>query len=39
MRGFRDNPRAGGDTIMTAALYGLKDAELRALAHYLARTP
>jgi cytochrome c553 len=39
LRGFRDNPRAGGDTIMTASVYGLKDAELKALAHYLARTP
>lgn len=37
--GFRDNPRPGSDTIMTAAVYGLKDPELKALAHYLAQTP
>jgi len=35
--GYRDNPRGGGDTIMAAALYGLSDADLRALAHYLSR--
>ena len=37
MLGYRDNPRGGGDTIMAAALYGLPDADIRALAHYLAR--
>lgn len=36
MLSFRDNPRPGGDTIMSAALYGLKDDELRAMAHFLA---
>jgi len=36
MRAFRDNPRAGGDTIMTAALYGIPDADIRAMAHFLA---
>jgi cytochrome c553 len=39
MLGYRDNPRGGGDTIMAAALYGLSDADIRALAHYLARLP
>ena len=37
LREFRDHPRPGGDTIMAAALYGVSDAEIRALAHYLAR--
>jgi cytochrome c553 len=37
MREFRDRPRPGGDTIMAAALYGLPDADLRALAHFLSR--
>ena len=37
MLGYRDNPRGGGDTIMAAALYGLPDADIRALAHYLSR--
>ncbi len=39
MLGYRDNPRGGGDTIMAAALYGLSDADIRALAHYLSRLP
>jgi cytochrome c553 len=38
MREFRDRPRPGGDTIMAAALYGLPDADLRALAHFLSRS-
>jgi len=37
MLGYRDNPRGGGDTIMAAALYGLSNADIRALAHYLSR--
>jgi cytochrome c553 len=37
MRAYRDNRRAGGDTIMAAALYGVSDDEIRAMAHYLAR--
>ena len=37
MLAYRDNPRGGGDTIMAAALYGLSDADIRALAHYLSR--
>ena len=36
MRQFRDNPGPGRDTIMAAALYGLSDADLANLAHYLA---
>ncbi len=36
MKQFRDQPGPGRDTIMAAALYGLKDAELANLAHYLA---
>ena len=37
MRAYRDGKRTGGDTIMAAALYGVSDADLKALAHYLAR--
>ena len=37
MLAYRDNRRTGGDTIMAAALYGASDADVRALAHYLAR--
>jgi cytochrome c553 len=37
MLAYRDSRRSGGDTIMAAALYGLSDADLRALAHYLSR--
>jgi cytochrome c553 len=39
MIAYRDNKRSGGDTIMAATLYGVKDDEIRALAHYLARLP
>jgi cytochrome c553 len=35
MRAYRDGHRTGGDTIMAAALYGVKDPEIRALAHFL----
>ena len=38
MRAYRDSKRKGGDTIMAAALYGLADADLAALAHFLARS-
>jgi cytochrome c553 len=38
LRAFRDNKRRGGDTIMAASLYGIGDADLAALAHYLARS-
>ena len=37
MRAFRDKPKPGTDTIMSAAVYGVSDADLRALAHFLAR--
>jgi len=37
MRAFRDNKRAGGDTIMAATLYGVSDADISALAHFLSR--
>ena len=37
MRAYRDGKRTGGDTIMAAALYGVSDADLKALAHFLAR--
>ncbi len=36
MKQFRDNPGPGRDTIMAATLYGLSDADLANLAHYLA---
>ena len=35
---YRDGKRSGGDTIMAAALYGVNDADLRALAHFLSRS-
>jgi cytochrome c553 len=38
MREFRDRPRPGGDTIMAAALYGVADADIKALAHFLSRS-
>ena len=38
MRAYRDGKRTGGDTIMAAALYGVSDADIRALAHFLSRT-
>lgn len=36
MRMYRDKPDPGRDTAMSAVLYGLKDADLDSLAHYLA---
>jgi cytochrome c553 len=39
MRAYRDNKRKGGDTIMAAALYGVADADIDALAHFLSRLP
>ena len=38
MVAYRDGKRSGGDTIMAAALYGVKDDEIRALAHFLSRS-
>lgn len=37
MLAYRDDRRKGGDTVMAAALYGVSDEDIRALAHYLAR--
>lgn len=37
MRQYRDNQRTGTDTQMNAVLYGLSDADLAALAHYMAQ--
>ncbi len=36
MKEFRDHPGPGRDTIMAASLYGLKDAQLKDLAHFFA---
>jgi len=38
LRAYRDGKRAGADTIMTAALYGVSDADIKALAHFLSRS-
>jgi cytochrome c553 len=38
MLAYRDNKRKGGDTIMAAALYGVSDADIKALAHFLSRS-
>lgn len=37
MLAYRQNRRAGGDTIMAAQLYGIPESDLKALAHYLSR--
>ena len=34
---YRQNKRPGGDTLMSAALYGLPEADFKALAHYFSR--
>ncbi len=34
---YRHNRRPGGDTLMSAALYGIPEAEFKALAHYFSR--
>ena len=34
LKAFRDNTRSGADTMMTAVVVGLTDADLEALAHY-----
>jgi cytochrome c553 len=36
LKEFRDQPRAGADTLMSSAVAGLSDDELAALAHYAA---
>ena len=38
MRAYRDGKRTGGDTIMAATLYGVSNADIRALAHFLSRS-
>ena len=38
MKAFRDNLRTGGDTVMSDALRGVSDADIAALAHFLARS-
>jgi cytochrome c553 len=37
LRQYRDNQRIGTDTQMTGILYGLTDADLAALAHFMAQ--
>lgn len=37
MLAYRQNRRRGGDTLMAAALHGISEADLKALAHYLSR--
>ena len=39
MNAYRNYTRKGGDTLMAAALYGVRDADVRVLAHYLSRLP
>lgn len=36
MLAYQQNKRAGGDTIMAASLYGIPEADIRAMAHFLA---
>jgi len=38
MLAYRDNRRTGGDTMMAGVLYRVPDAEIRAMAHFLARS-
>ena len=37
MNSYRNYTRKGGDTLMAAALYGTTDADIKALAHFLAK--
>lgn len=37
MLAYQQNRRPGGDTLMAAALYGIPEADIKALAHYLSR--
>lgn len=37
MKQYRDNQRVGSDTSMTAAMYGVVEADIEALAYFLAR--
>lgn len=36
LKGYRDGTRSAADTTMTEVLYGVEDADLAALAHYMA---
>lgn len=36
---YRENRRPGGDTMMAAALHGIPEEGIRALAHFLSRIP
>lgn len=36
LRAYRNDERKGGDTMMASVLYGVSDADLKALAHFLA---
>jgi cytochrome c553 len=36
LKAYRDNKRTGTDTSMNAAMYKVEDADIAALAHYLA---
>jgi cytochrome c553 len=36
LKSYRDNPRPGADTAMSAAIGGISDADITALAHYAA---
>ncbi len=38
MLAYRDNRRTGSDTMMSGVLYGVSDADIKALAHFLSRT-
>jgi cytochrome c553 len=39
LKAYRDNKRTGTDTSMNAAMYQVSDADIEALAHYLAHQP
>jgi len=39
LTGYRDGKRSAADTTMTEVLGGTSDADLRALAHFLSRSP
>ncbi len=39
MKAYRDSQRPGADTNMAAAVYGMADSDIAALAHYLSRKP
>jgi cytochrome c553 len=35
LKAYRDNTRKGADTLMSAAVFGVSDDDLRALAHFV----